>query len=147
MAYLALAPLSKNQEISFILDKNKVAVAKERMRVEAARYRGQDDKGRPFTITAESAVQATSRDPIVDVLGMMARLGLESGRATIRADQGRSNLETETVTVTGPVLFTAADGARKSTRDVAVDLATRTMESDGGRSDERRGGKGGGSTC
>src|SRR3546814_1989012 len=103
MAYLALAPLSKNQEISFILDKNKVAVAKERMRVEAARYRGQDDKGRPFTITAESAVQATSRDPIVDVLGMMARLGLESGPATIRADQGRYNLEPETVTVTGPV--------------------------------------------
>ncbi|HEY9554151.1 LPS export ABC transporter periplasmic protein LptC [Allosphingosinicella sp.] len=132
MAYLALAPLSKNQEISFILDKNKVAVAKERMRVEAARYRGQDDKGRPFTITAESAVQATSRDPIVDVLGMMARLGLESGPATIRADQGRYNLETETVTVTGPVLFTAADGYRIQTRDVAVDLDTRTMESDGG---------------
>jgi lipopolysaccharide export system protein LptC len=63
---------------------------------------------------------------------MMARLGLESGPATIRADQGRYNLETETVTVTGPVLFTAADGYRIQTRDVAVDLDTRTMESDGG---------------
>src|SRR3546814_15185777 len=105
MAYLALAPLSKNQEISFILDKNKVAVAKERMRVEAARYRGQDDKGRPFTITAESAVQATSRAPIVDVLGMMARLGLESGPATIRADQGRLNLQTRQGTVAGAGLF------------------------------------------
>src|SRR3546814_2434883 len=91
------------------------------MRVEAARYRGQDDKGRPFTITAESAVQATSRDPIVDVLGMMARLGLESGPATIRADQGRYNLENDTVTVTRPAHVHAADGYRnkpdtKSTR-------------------------------
>ena len=32
LAYLALAPLSKTQEISFILDKNKVEVAKERIR-------------------------------------------------------------------------------------------------------------------
>ena len=131
MAYLALAPLSKNQEISFILDKNKVAVAKERMRVEAARYQGQDDKGRPFTITAESAVQATSRDPIVDVLGMMARIGLESGPAVIRADKGRYNLETETVNVTGPVLLTAADGYRLETSDVTVDLDSRMMLSEG----------------
>ena len=131
MAYLALAPLSKDQEISFILDKNKVAVAKERMRVEAARYRGQDDKGRPFIITAESAVQATSRDPIVDIAGMMARIALETGPAMIRADQGRYNLETETVNVTGPILFTAADGYRLETSDVAVDLNSRVIQSDG----------------
>src|SRR3546814_15810990 len=81
---------------------------------------------------AEAAAHATSRDPIVDVLGMMARLGLESGPATIRADQGRYNLETEPVTVTGPVLFTAADGYRIQTRDVAVDPDTRTMEDEGG---------------
>ena len=108
MAYLALAPLSSGREISFILDKNKVALAKERMRVQTALYRGQDDRGRPFTIEARSAVQATSRDPIVDVLGMSARIGLESGPATIRADKGRYTLETETVNVIGPILLTAA---------------------------------------
>src|SRR3546814_16584564 len=81
---------------------------------------------------AEAAAHAQSGEQIVGVLGMMARLGLESGPATIRDDQGRYNLETETVTVTGPVLFTAADGYRIQTRDVAVDLDTRTMERDGG---------------
>lgn len=131
MAFLAMAPLSKHQEISFILDKEKVDVAKERMRVQAARYRGQDDKGRPFIITAQSAVQATSRDPIVDVLGMMARIGLESGPATIRADKGRYNIETETVNVTGPVLLTAADGYRLETSDVAVDLDSRMVVGQG----------------
>ncbi len=131
MAFLAMAPLSKNQEISFILDKEKVDVAKERMRVQAARYRGQDDKGRPFVITAQSAVQATSRDPLVDILGMRARIGLESGPATINADRARYNLETETVNVIGPILFTAADGYRLQTRDVAVDLDSRIIASDG----------------
>ena len=130
MAYLALAPLSSGREISFILDKNKVALAKERMRVQTALYRGQDDRGRPFTIEARSAVQATSRDPIVDVLDMSARIGLESGPATIRADKGRYNLETETVNVIGPILLAAADGYRLETSDVAVDLNSRTIVSD-----------------
>src|SRR3546814_19233538 len=54
MAYLALAPLSKNPEISFILDKNKVALAKERQQDEAARYPGPEHTGRPLTIPDQS---------------------------------------------------------------------------------------------
>lgn len=131
-AYLVLAPLTKGQEISFILDKNKVEVAKERMRVRAARYRGQDDLGRPFVIAAETAVQATSSEPIVNIEGMMAEIRLEDGPATLRAEQGRYDLERETVDVIGPILFTAADGYRLRTRDVAVNLNDRTLSSDGG---------------
>lgn len=130
-AYLALAPLSKTREISFILDKDKVDVAKERMRVRAARYQGQDNLGRPFVIEAESAVQANSRDPIVDINGMAARIGLADGPATLRADNGRYDLEQERVDVIGPILFNAADGYRLETRDVAVDLNQRTLASRG----------------
>jgi len=130
-AYLALAPLSKTREISFILDKNKVEMAKERMRVRTARYQGQDDRGRPFTIDAASAVQATSSDPIVDIEGMAARIALDDGPATLRADRGRYNLERETVDVIGPILFEAYDGYRLQTRDVAVNLNTRTLASQG----------------
>jgi lipopolysaccharide export system protein LptC len=130
-AYLALAPLSKTREISFILDKNKVAVAKERMRVRAASYQGQDNEGRPFTIRANSAVQATSRDPVVDIMGMDARIDLADGPATLRADRGRYDLERETVDVIGPILFNARDGYRLETRDVAVNLNDRTLVSNG----------------
>lgn len=130
-AYLALAPLSKTREISFILDKNKVEVAKERMRVRSASYQGQDNRGRPFTIQADNAVQATSRDPIVDIVGMAARIELGDGPATLRADRGRYDLEGETVDVIGPILFSAHDGYRLETRDVAVDLNNRTLTSRG----------------
>ena len=61
IAFLALAPLDKEGDVSFILDKNKVDSAPERMRVEAARYTGQDDKGQRFEIVAQSAVQQRSR--------------------------------------------------------------------------------------
>ena len=57
LAYVFLSPLSKTKEVSFLLDKNKVDVANERMKVQAAQYRGLDDKGRPFTVTAERALQ------------------------------------------------------------------------------------------
>lgn len=131
-AYLVLAPLSKGREISFILDKDKVDVARERMRVEAARYRGQDDAGRPFTIAARSAVQATSTDPIVNIEGMTAELRLEDGPARIAAERGRYDLERETVDVPGPILFTAPDGYRLRTRDVTVHLDNRTLRGDNG---------------
>src|SRR5687768_13170988 len=72
LSYLAVAPLTRSQEISFILDKTKVDVASERMRVQTARYQGRDNRGRPFTISARSAVQATSRDPLVHISGTRA---------------------------------------------------------------------------
>jgi lipopolysaccharide export system protein LptC len=131
LAYLALAPLQKGPEISFILDKRKVDVAKERMRVQSAQYRGQDNLGRLFTLDAASAVQANSQDPIVDIAGMAARIMLESGPASIRADKGRYDMEAEKVDVTGPIIVTAADGYRLQTRDVEVDLNSRSLESRG----------------
>jgi lipopolysaccharide export system protein LptC len=131
LAYLALAPLRKGPEISFILDKTKVDFAQERMRVQSARYRGQDNQGRPFTLDAASAVQATSQDPIVDVQSMSAAIQLNSGPAIIRADKGRYDMEAQRVDVIGPILLTAADGYRLETSNVAVDLGDRRMWSRG----------------
>lgn len=131
LAYLALAPLSKGPEISFLLDKNKVETASERMRVQAAQYRGQDSFGRPFLISAESAVQATSQDPVVEISDMAAQIGLDSGPARIEADRARYDMAAQQVNVAGPIVVTAADGYRLETRDVLVDLNQRTLQSRG----------------
>jgi len=40
-------PLTNQQEVSFILDKKDVSRAEERMKIQAARYTGTDDKGHP----------------------------------------------------------------------------------------------------
>ena len=100
--------------------------------MQAAEYRGLDDKGRPFTIQAAQAVQAKSSVPIVDIGGMAARIQLEEGPATITADRARYNIETQKVDVLGPILFTAADGYRLETSDVALDLNKHTAVSGGG---------------
>ena len=131
LAFLAFAPLEDKQEVSFLLDKTKVEHAEERMKVESAQYRGIDGRGRPFLLTAGSAVQQSSADPVVHIRDMNARLELEDGPARLRALQARYNMETDRVEVVGPLLFAAADGYRMRTSDVTVDLRERTLASRG----------------
>lgn len=130
-ALLATAPFTGGEKVSFVLDKNKVDVAKERMRVTEALYRGADSKGQPFSLRAGSAVQKSSREPIVDLNDMSARILLNDGPAMLTANHGRYDMDTERVGIDGPVQFEAAGGYRLTTSDVGVDMKTRRMKSAG----------------
>ena len=118
VALLAIAPFDKRGDVSFILDKNKVAEAKERMRVEQARYVGEDNKGQKFEIVADRAVQQSSNVPVVNIEGVHARLNLSRGPLSIAALKGRYDLEGEKVSVDGPVHVVGPDGYSLSTHDV-----------------------------
>jgi lipopolysaccharide export system protein LptC len=128
---LAIAPFDQRGDVSFILDKKEVDKATERMRIETARYTGEDDKGNKFEITAQRAIQPSSDQPIVNIEGMMARLGLAQGPLVMAANQGRYDLDTHQVDVVGPVRVAGADGYRLETRDVTIDLKARTLRSHG----------------
>jgi lipopolysaccharide export system protein LptC len=130
-AILILAPLSARGDISFVLAKDSVALAKERMRLTAATYRGEDGKGQPFVLRAGSAVQTSSLDPVVRLGDLSASIALTDGPAMLKADAGRYNMDRETLMVDGPISFTAADGFRLDTSDVAVGLKTRKLASGG----------------
>jgi lipopolysaccharide export system protein LptC len=132
IAFLALAPLDKRSDVSFILDKNKVENAPERMRVDVARYTGEDSEGRPFLIVAQSAIQRSSELPVVDIRGMMARLGLPEGPVTILANLARYNIDDQIVKVLGPIRVTGPEGYRLSTSNVTVDLKQRQVTGSGG---------------
>lgn len=138
VAVLAVAPLEKDGEVSFILDKNKVDNAPERMRVDVAQYRGEDNQGRPFSIVARSAVQRSSDVPIVDISGMMARLALSGGPVAIVANQARYDLDRQQAAIIGPVRVTGPDGYRLATSDVTVDLKRRSVTGSGNVRGEMR---------
>jgi lipopolysaccharide export system protein LptC len=131
VAFLALAPLLRNTEVSFLLDKNQVDIARERMRVTQAMYRGQDSEGRPFSLEAGSAVQKSSRNPVVEMTDLAARILLKDGPGVLEAGRGNYNMDTEQVEVVGPVQFSSANGYRMVTRDVDIDLPKRSMVSRG----------------
>ena len=131
IAILAVAPLGKKNDVSFILDKKKVENAPEQLRVEQAHYTGTDDKGQQFMIVADRAIQPSSDVPVVDINGMFARLNLQQCPLLVAANQGRYNLDTQKVNVDGPVKVVGGDGYRLATRDVTVDLKRRHLASDG----------------
>ncbi len=130
-AFLVMAPIYSGGDVSFVLDKNKVEVARERLKIQAATYRGQDTKGQPFTLTAGSAVQRTSAEPIVELNRLDARIQLTDGPARLHADRGHYDMDTQRVHVDGPVRVQAADGYDLRTRDATVDLQTRRLVSGG----------------
>jgi lipopolysaccharide export system protein LptC len=126
-AYLVLAPLTKGQEISFLLDKNNVEVAKERMLVRSARYQGQDDKGRPFLLSARTALQASSRNTDVMIEGITARIILDDGPATFEAPRARYNIDTQKLALQGPVRLVSADGHRLGAGLSLIDLKAQSL--------------------
>ena len=131
IAVLALAPLQKKGDVSFILDKKKVQSAPEAMRVEAAHYTGTDEKGQQFVMTANRAIQPSADTPIVDIRGMFAKLDQTKGPMLIAADKGRYNLDTQRVAIDGPVKVTGSDGFRLNTSNVVVDLSKQQLASQG----------------
>ena len=131
-AIMVLAPFSPRGEISFLLDRHKVAIAEDRVRVTDAKYRGEDSKGRPFTISAASALQARATDPEVQMQSLFASIEMRDGPATVTAPEALYNFDRETVQVLGPVEIAAADGYRLTARGVTVDLKSRRVTGTGG---------------
>ncbi len=131
-ALMVVTPLSPRGEVSFLLDRNKVSVIDERLRVDNALYRGADTKGRPFSLTAREAVQKSSAEGVVRLDDLVARLLLAEGPARLIAPAGRYDIDKEVVAVIGPLRMQAADGYRMMARDVSVDLAAKTLVGAGG---------------
>lgn len=130
-AMMLITPLSPRGEISFLLDRNKVAIADDRLRVDDAMYRGQDNRGRPFSLIAGEAVQQSNTIPLVQMQDMIARLALPSGPAVLTAPRGVYDIDDQQVGIPGIVEFTAADGYEFVARNVTIDLPSRTMLGEG----------------
>ena len=132
VALMVITPLGSRGEISFLLDRDKVAVISERLRVDNALYRGQDNKGRPFSLTADEAVQKSSAEGIVRLNQVVARIMLEDGPAWLNADAGQYAIAKEVISVVGPVRVQSTSGYSMVANDVSVNLVNRTLAGDGG---------------
>ncbi len=130
-ATMLITPLGPRGEVSFLLDRNKVAIAEDRLRMDNAMYRGVDDDGRPFSLAAGDAVQTSNRVPVVEMHELIARIVLPDGPAVLSAATGSYNIDDEQVAIPGTVQFTATDGYRLVARNVAIDLSNRTVEGRG----------------
>jgi lipopolysaccharide export system protein LptC len=130
-AFLVMAPLTMASESSFVLDKNKVDMATERLRMQNTRYRGTDAKGQPFALAAGSAVQKSSAEPVVRLNDLAAAIQLSDGPARLSAPAGRYDMDSEQVHVDGDIAVRARNNYALDTRDALVDLKSRRLQSGG----------------
>jgi len=131
-AVMILSPLSPRGEISFLLDRNKVAIAQDRLRVVDATYRGKDNRGRPFEISAGSAVQVSVSDSVVRMNNLSASMALADGPAHFFAPDGAYDFDHDMVKVEGPVNLTTSDGYHLAARGVSIDMNHRLVTGSGG---------------
>lgn len=119
---------SQTNELSFMVSRDKVQPANERIRAEDSVYRGVDQSGRPFSVRAGSAIQRSAAVAEVELTGISATMALPNGPAVIAAPSGRLELGSSLLTVAGPVNakqagFTIGSGA------VTIDLTRGTAAS------------------
>lgn len=131
LAAMLIVPLSPRGEVSFMLDRNKAAIADDRLRVDNAMYRGSDNTGRPFSVAAGGAVQRSASVPIVEMQDLTARLLFSEGPAVLSASTGTYAIDDQRVAFDGMVRFLAADGYRMAARNVSVDLREKRLIGDG----------------
>jgi lipopolysaccharide export system protein LptC len=132
VALMIVTPLGPRGEVSFLLNRNKVATAPNRLFVNNAVYRGEDHKGRPFSLTAGEAVQHTAMQPVVQLRDLVGSILLDEGPARLTATTGSYNYNTQQVSVPNEVSFVAADGYQMRTSGVSIDLDKKTMVGSGG---------------
>ena len=129
-AVMLLAPFGGHGEISFLVAKDSIDVAGQRLTVANAEYRGRDGQGRAFAISARNAVQRSATDPVVRMQGLAASIELADGPASITASTARYDPVHDTVMVDGQLDLRSAGGYQLQTGGVLVDLRRRTVRSD-----------------
>lgn len=132
VAAMVVTPLFPHSEVSFLLDRNRVAVTEERLRVSDAVYRGLDNKTRPFSVTAGSAVQHSAAEPIVRMAQLNASLQMDDGPARLTAPTGDYDMRSDMMHADGPVDFRGANGYHMVTSGMDVDLKAKRATGTGG---------------
>lgn len=130
LALIVIWPLTSAREFSFLLSKDKVAMANDRLRLDNAVYRGQTGKGQPFIIRAGGAVQHSSAVPIVELRSLNAQIEMDDGPARVTAPSGRYDMDNDKLNIAGPVRVDGDAGYSLDSQGVEISLINRTVKTD-----------------
>ncbi len=132
-AVLLLAPFNQRGELSFLLAKDEIDIAPQRLFVDRAVYRGRDNQGRAFTLTAASAIQRSTADQTVRIEQLDAGIELADGPAQLTAPRATYDPATDIVDAPAGLSLATSDGFSLDSSGVTVDLDRRRMQSSGSR--------------
>jgi len=131
LAVMALWPeIESNAERGRVAFRRITEVRPDALMVREPRYQGVDEQNRPYTLTANSAVQAGQED-IVQLQAPRADLLLtDGGWIYLEADQGRFDKPRNHLDLQGHVTIHHDDGTQFVTKSAAVDVSGGNAEGD-----------------
>ncbi len=118
-------PFMSGRQASFILSKQGIEANNDVLRMKRPQYRGRDNKGRPFVISAAHATQKDNKNPLVELVDLDATINVTEGQAQVRADRGIFDIKREQLRIAGKISVERADGYIFNTRDALLDLPSR----------------------
>jgi lipopolysaccharide export system protein LptA len=125
-ALMIITPLSPRGEVSFLLDRNKVAID-ETACASTTRCTAGGRQGRPFSLLGGRGGAAQRQRPGRAHARSRRPHLLAQGPAVLQAEAGRYDFDAETVAIDSQVTFTAADGYRMTARGVSINLRDKTL--------------------
>lgn len=106
-----------------------VATTKAEVTIQDVKYDGKDDKGRPFSITADSASHVDGDDRHINLRKPIADIVLASGAyAALTANEGLLDRDADVVTLNGDVTLSHDNGLSFQTQSATIDLDAKTAE-------------------
>ena len=101
----------------------------DRLSMDNPHFRGTDSQDRPFTVTADKAVQDRADDDLILLAQPKADMILSDGaRVAVQAKQGSYHRDQETLQLAGGVDLVHNQGYEIRTASANVDLTTKTAE-------------------
>ena len=107
------------------------ATEKAEVTVNDVQYDGRDARGRPFSITADSASHIDGNDRHISLKRPLADIVLASGAyVALKANTGLLDRDADIITLTGDVTLFHDNGLSFQTNSATVDLKEKTAEGD-----------------
>lgn len=128
---IVFANLSENPVAQQITDLPATAdAAAGQVELVSARYEGVDEKGQPYTVTADKAERSPNKDEVL-LENPKGDLGLENKSwIAVHADKGAYNMESAVLNLAGNVRLFHDEGYEILTDQAQVDIRARTLRSD-----------------
>jgi lipopolysaccharide export system protein LptC len=140
VAVMVVTPMFNHDSVSFLLDRNKVAMTQDRLSIRNAAYREVDNRGRAFALSASSAVQKSAHDPVVRMKQLAGSIELTDGTAHFSAPSGDFDVKSEHLNVPEQVQLDAANGTSMTIGSVDIDVRHRMVAGQGGVTGQFNGG-------
>jgi lipopolysaccharide export system protein LptC len=100
-----------------------------RVTLNDAKYEGKDEKGRPFSITADSASHVDGDDRHIEMKKPLADIVMSSGAyVALTANDGVLDRDTDTMVLNGDVTLFHDNGLSFQTDSATIDLKNKTAE-------------------